>query len=328
MTRKQIALLWLIGSLWPLWHAVDHLRDLSVPYDFDIFWAAAQQPLANVYHFIDAPKGFAYPPPALFFIWPFGMIARPYADIAWLILSAASFALAAAPYMKAARLPPALAVLTPAALLCMSVGQTSLFFGALWLMAFRGRWWAVPLLALKPTIGFLALLSFDSWRNVGKALLLGLAGLLLSVALLGPGIWQDYFAYSARQTTQLGNNPAWVWLGVTPLMAYGWLGWISFGGAALIMLARKVNAFTAANATMLVTPYALTYDLTVVSLGFGLALVRNWPQLAWSRRAALFGGWMAAGLIGKWLMPPLLLFGLWALVNLPDDPEGTRALPN
>lgn len=325
MTRKQVALLWLIGGLWPLWQAVDHLRDLTVPYDFDIFWAAAQQSLTNVYHFIDAPKGFAYPPPALFVIWPFGQIARPYADVAWLLLSAICFMVAASPYMKAARLPSVLAILTPSALLCFSIGQTSLFFGALWLMAFRGRWWAVPLLALKPTTGFLAVLSLRTARDWAKALALGLSGLLVSVALLGPGIWGDYFAYSVRQAHQLGGNLAWVWLGVAPLMSYGWLGWLSFGSAALLMLVRRVNVFTAATATMLITPYALTYDLTVVSLGFALALVVHWTQLSNARRAALFGGWMAAGLIGKWLMPPLLLWGLWALVNLPDESDGAAA---
>lgn len=322
MTRKQLALLWLIGGLWPLWQLVDHLRDPSVAYDFDIFWAAAQQPLTNLYHFIDAPKGFAYPPPAFLFVWPFGQIARPYADIAWALVSAGAFMAAATPYMREARLPPVLAVLTPSALLCLSMGQTSLLFGALWLTAFRPRWWAVPLLALKPTSGFLAILSLRTKRDWAKAIALGLAILGGSLVLFGPAMWQDYFAYSLRQTAHLEGNPAWVWKGVTPFMAYSWLGWISFGTAALLLLARRVNAFTAATATMLVTPYAMTYDLTVVSLGFGLALVHHWPQLGWSRRAPLLGGWMAAGLIGKWLMPPLLLWGLWALVSLPNEPGG------
>nr|WP_294847518.1 glycosyltransferase family 87 protein [uncultured Sphingomonas sp.] len=319
MTRIQIALLWLIGALWPLFVIGNHLLHPAMNNDFSVLWSAAQQPLSKVYHFIDAPKGFAYPPPALFVIWPFGYVSRPLADILWGLSSAVAFIAAALPYMREARLPPILAVLTPAALTCLNFGQTSLLIGALWLMAFRPCWWAVPLLALKPTVGFLSILTLKSKVEWAKAILLGVAIIIVTTALLGPNVWRDFLEYSGRQTGHLTNNGPWVWLGVTPFMSYDWLGWISFGSAAALLLARRVNVFTAATATMLITPYALTYDLTVVSLGFGLALVTRWKTLSGMHRAALFGGWMVAGLVGKWLMPPLLLFGLWALVSMDED---------
>lgn len=81
-------------------------------------------------------------------------------------------------------------------------------------------------------------------------------------------------------------------------------------------------AFIAATATFLILPYSFKYDMTVASLGFALALFRQWHTLSVLERAALIAGYVSpqmtflAGPLGIPLAPLALLIGLLVQVRV------------
>ena len=85
--------------------------------------------------------------PCSYFI-PFARCRSSPATGFGIALTAGLFYWAARPYCPKG-FPPILVVLTPAALTCYTFGQTGLLFGALWLLAFRGKWAAVALAHLQ-----------------------------------------------------------------------------------------------------------------------------------------------------------------------------------
>ena len=110
----------------------------------------------------------------------------------------------------------------------------------------------------------------------------------------------------------------WQFVGVSPALAYGIIGWLPFALAAGLMLMRNFNAFTAATAALLVSPYGFTYDMPLASLGIGLAIWGHWDALGWSKRLGLMLGFFAPTLasLGVWWIPPILLWALWVQVGL------------
>jgi hypothetical protein len=245
------------------------------------------------------------------------------AYLTWNAVTAALFVLAARPYLPKG-FPQALAVLTPAALLNIFFGQTGLLFGALWLFAFRGGWFAVALLAFKPHLGTLSVLSLRKVRSfaIASAALAGV--LLLSVFTFGLEAWRAFIDHGVTHVGQIqpgigdiAERKRWLFAGVSPAIAYGYAGWIPFAAAAALMLAKKVDCFTAATAAILISPYAFHYDLTVVTLGCGIAIYTDWHALPVWRRLALALGFLSPiiSMAGAWWVPPVLLFTLWAQVT-------------
>jgi alpha-1,2-mannosyltransferase len=326
LVNRPVALqLWAIGAILPLWLVVTTPQFFA---DFIHLWAAAKQLVAGDqlgiynpitlagrpgFNPIQSPI-FAYPPHAGLILAPFGLVEFHFAAVAWTVLGLAFFYWAAKPYMQG--LPPVLAILTPAAIICVKFGQTGLLIGGLWLLAFRGRWFAVALLTVKPHLGALSILSLSK-RSVAMAALLVAWLVLLSVALFGPSMWLAFIDHSLNHGAEIDGFLRWKFGGVGPAMAYGTLGWLCCAVAGAILLARNVNVFTAATASFLISPYGFHYDLTVVSLGFGLLAYERWHELTATNRTAVALGFLSPGLAlaGVWWIPPILLWGLWVQVN-------------
>jgi hypothetical protein len=267
---------------------------------------------------------FPYPPQLLLILAPLSVLPYRFAFGIWGALSAILFALAAKPYVPRG-FPLLLAVLTPAALINLLYGQVGLMFGALWLFAFRGSWIAAAALTFKPHLGALVALKMLNSRRV-TATLAAIAAILSTVVLLfGASIFAAFWAALEGQAELLaqGSMTSWRVRIVSPLTAYGPFGWAAFATAAVILLARRFDAFTAATASMLISPYGFHYDMPVVCLGFGIALYRHWYDARPWQRISMGVGFLTPILVifGSWLIPPILLVALFAQtrLNVPSD---------
>ena len=329
-TNRSIAFqLWAVGAIVPLAFILfsDHIR-----FDFGALWVAGKLVLSGDVRIYDADvakavaerftgggeSNFPYPPHALFFFVPFALLPYKIAYVAWNVATAIFFCIAARPYLPRG-FPPILSILTPAALTCFHFGQTGLLLGGLWLFAFRGSWASVALLTFKPHLGILSVLALRGraaylWTTLAVIALVG-----LSLLAFGPQIWIDFFRHSLGHAREIGERQRWLFVGVSPAIGYGLIGWIPFALAAAIILARNVNAFSAATASLLISPYGFHYDLTVVCLGFGLMIFAHWDRMPVSHRIAIMLGFLAPVLVkaGAWWMPPILLWALWVQVNYP-----------
>jgi hypothetical protein len=326
--RSTAIQLWVIGALIPV--ALFFVGDPRTR-DFTILWAAAAQLLSGNEIAIYQPdltnilvdglaRGhaavFPYPPHALFFILPFGLLPYFPAFLVWSAASLFLFSWAARPYFPSG-LPPILAVLTPASLICLDFGQTGLLLGALWLFAFRGKWAAVALLTFKPHLGFLSILSIRTLANLVRIALFVLALIGASAMLFGHNLWPEFIHQATSHGSKIGSVKGWLFAGVSPAMGYGFWGWIPFATAAALLLARNVNVFTASTASFLISPFGFHYDMTVTSLGFGLTIARNWHVMPVRDRTPIAIGFLCpvVAIGGVWWVPPLLLWALWAQVK-------------
>jgi hypothetical protein len=115
---------------------------------------------------------------------------------------------------------------------------------------------------------------------------------------------------------------------VTPAIGYGFVGWIPFAAAGALLLARRVNAFTASTASFLISPYGFHYDMTVAALGFGLIAYLHWDRMPVSHRIPVALGFLSPVIAsaGAWWIPPLLLWALWAQTKY--DPVAGKAPSN
>ncbi len=310
-------------------------------YDFAAFWIAAKQAMsgeaAGIYSQaatrsysdslgLGGATIFPYPPHALFFFIPFALIPYIPAYLAWNAATAAFFYWAARPYLPD-RFSPILAILTPAALICLDFGQTGLLFGGLWLLAFRGKWAAVALLTFKPHLGFLAILTLRNRRSFGYTVLMALALLVASALLFGPALWQSFVDHSINHAAKITTMKRWLFAAVTPAVGYGLWGWIAFAIVGAMLLAERLNAFTAATASFLISPYGFHYDMPVVSLGFGLLIFAYWADMPIRHRVPVAIGFLSPviAISGNWWMPPLLGWALWAQTKY--DPGTAIGLP-
>lgn len=299
--RKRLIVLLLIGAIFPVKLAVE---TIGGPNDFSYFWHAARSALYGS----PTTVWFPYPPHALFLYLPFAPLPFHAAWAVFNFYGLALFMLAARPYLPKG-FHPLLAICTPAVIICVLFGQTGLVVGALWLWAFRGRWQAVALLTFKPHLGILSALSL-SRRTLLPTVILAGAIVAASMAVF-PEWWLQLPGQVFRQSEQVGQRARWEYIGVGPAIAYGFVIWPAFAAAALYLLARDLNVWSAATAALLVSPYGFHYDMPVASLGFALALYKEQsvPRILLLTLAL----WLPALVqFGAWLAPPILLGALWA----------------
>jgi hypothetical protein len=111
---------------------------------------------------------------------------------------------------------------------------------------------------------------------------------------------------------------------VTPYLAYGLLGWFLFAAAAIMLLASRFDAFTAATGSFLIAPYGFHYDMTVVCLGFGLLLFQKWREIpAWQVFICAIAFLLPLVIaLGTWIASPILLVGLFVQTQNPITKEG------
>jgi len=258
---------------------------------------------------------YPYPPHGLFIAIPLSYLPLSVSFVVWQAISAALFYLGARPYCPAG-FPKLLALLTPAALINVLFGQIGLFVGALWLFAFRGSALATALLTLKPHLGVLAGVETIKRRQILTTCGIALLILGASVAVFGVSSWREWFIGAVlHQTATLTarNSGLWAHQMVTPFLAYGPIGWLLFAEAALILLLKRFDVFTAATAAFLIAPYGFHYDLEVVCFGFGLLLFLRWSEMpAWQTFVCAIAYLLPLIVaFGSWIAPPVLLLGLF-----------------
>lgn len=299
--------------------------------DFSYFWLAGKlaagghaagaydlgsmKLAAAAYHLRVINIEFPYPPHVLLVAAPLSALPLGVSFVVWQAFSAGLFFLAARSYLPP-RMPRILAVLTPAALLSMIFGQTGLFFGALWLWCFRGSAIAAALLSVKPNLAIPAAPQVLRMHALVRTAAILIAFLLSTALLFGIEPWRAYFAGAAtNHLTALvaGRYAAWYVQMTTPYLGFGLVGWLAFAAAAIALLIRRFDVFSAATAAFLISPYGFHYDMTVVSLGFGVLLFERWRSMpAWQVFVCALA-FLSPALVraGTWLVPPTLLIGLY-----------------
>jgi alpha-1,2-mannosyltransferase len=322
--------LWVLGVIGAALLFRDTLNSHLANRDFATFWIAGKLAAAGhsaaAYSVVGnaAPAGqigriidsvFLYPPHTLFLAVPLSYLPLRVAFWGFQAVSAATFYFAARPYLPP-NFPRVLSILTPAALISIGFGQVGYLFGALWLWAFSGSPIAAAALTFKPHLGMLVAGEAARRRTILVTSAITVAILGLSVAVFGLEPWRAWVNDAlALQVGDLAprNYAFWLTKMTTPYIGYGLVGWFLFAAAAVALLSRSFNVFTAATASFLIAPYGFHYDMTVVCLGFGVLLFRSWRELPpWETFAAAFAflSPLLVGL-GTWVVPPLLLVGLF-----------------
>ena len=304
LNERDFVAVWVAGKLAAAGHALK-------AYDVEALRAAGTQIAGTT----QIKLAYPYPPQALFVAVPLSLLPLWAAYVLWQVVSAALFYVAAKPYFPR-NVPAVLAILTPAALLSMLFGQVGLFFGAMWLFAFRGSSIAAAVLTFKPHLGFLAGVDVVRKRRLLITTSCAVALLSASVLVFGLNAWKAWFLGAvAHQFGDLTQTPFGVWQYqmVTPYLAYGLVGWVLFAIAAIVLLTRRFNVFTAATAAFLMAPYGFHYDMTVVCLGFGLLLLVRWREMpAWQVFICAIAFLLPLLVVlGTWIASPILLLGLW-----------------
>jgi hypothetical protein len=329
-----LVLLCVIGAIIPLYY--NGVRTDLVGRDFTDIWLAGHAARAGINAsnpavfeafgrsvFGDYLFNWPYPPTMLFLAVPISFLPHALGFFIWDAATMALFYFAAKPFLP--RELELLAVVTPAAILSLIFGQTGFVVGALWFFAFR---WAPAsaLLLIKPHMGVLAGLRVLTDRK--KALVgiaIGLAIVIASALIFGG--WREFFLASGpAQANAIWNRRwiTWVLVATAPGVGYGIYGWLLFAIGAAWFLRRDFNVWTAATATMLISPYGYHYDMTVICAGLMLYLyerkLSHW-ETAVLVIAFLSPAWVRV--IGTWFVPPVLLTAL-AVQTRPLMPKSAQ----
>jgi alpha-1,2-mannosyltransferase len=301
--NRDFSYFWLAGKLAAGGHAAG-AYDLAA---MKTAAAAYRLPMINI--------EFPYPPHVLLLAAPLSVLPIGLSYVLWTLVSAALFVLASRPYLPSG-MPRVLAVLTPAALICAIFGQIGLFFGALWLWCFNGSAVAAALLSIKPNLAVPAIGEVLRAHSLLRTTAIFSGIVLLSVLLLGAEPWRAYLGGAATnhlKVLQQGHYVNWYVQMTTPYLGYGLIGWIGFAVASIVLLTRRFDVFTAATAAFLISPYGFHYDMTVVCLGFGMFLFERWRSIPPWHVFACALAFLSPALVraGTWLVPPILLVGLY-----------------
>ena len=307
-----------VGAIWDsdylnYWFGPRAVRAGINPYDVAAYreYGLSLFPNANPQQF-----NFTYPPHSLFLFWPLSYFSPYVSWAAWNVISLAAFWFAAKRVVPKG-LPVFLAVLSPATMLCLNFGQTSLLAGAFFLLAARGSGVAAGLLTFKPQLGFLAapLLLLKGRKPVLIAVATTIVLIVASQLVFGG--WKDFLehagGYQAGQIFDEEKKNIWYIIGTTPAMGYGRLGFAIYLVVAALVLSRNFNIWTATTATFLLSPYGFHYDMSVACVGFAVLIFCYWERMPlWQRLIAGLG--FLAPIIaqfGTWWVPPIMLLGLF-----------------
>ena len=229
----------------------------------------------------DRPMPFLYPPSSLPLFFPFGLLPFWIAYALWTLASVVLFWTASKQLTK----HPALAFLSPHAVLSLSLGQTTLITGGatIWAVALLG---SRPILAgvflgvgaaLKPQCFLLApiaLISGRHWKAIGGAAL-AWSILAIPVLPLWPGWWRVVQALPAILDKDypivgaFGATPTYLAkaleLPTVPFQIAGLL----FGAAVVWLSFRTTDNLTRVvgliSGTLIASPYAVRYELAALA---------------------------------------------------------------
>jgi Glycosyltransferase family 87 len=314
--------------------------------DFISYWAAAKLTLAGdpalAYDVavhraveetvvtVDGKMPFPYPPPALFLLWPFGLLPFVWATVAWIVVGLLLYGWTVRKTLPG-MLPVALAF--PPLLISGIIGQNgwitaSLFLGGMALLPCRPfvAGMLFGCLAMKPQLAVLvplALLAGREWRALAGSVA-GFAGLCLaSLAMFGIAAWQGFFDLlplygSAASTGTVGwSKIASLYaslrmIGIPEAIAMTIHAVVAVAAIALVWRIWRDPALTLARAailaaaTMLISPYLYMYD--------HLMLI---AAVAWALHQGVRQRWIAA----------LFLISLCGLVQMVMSAPPVNVMP-
>jgi hypothetical protein len=279
-------------------------------------------------------RPFPYPPTTLVVFQPLGALPFWTAGVVWMAFIVSAFCFVVSRLTKADRgLTMALVLLAPGAVWAALSGQCVFLTGAL-AIAGTAQLEKRPILAgvllgaaaaFKPTVLLMApaaLIGGRCWKSLFAAGATGLGLVLLSVAIWGPGLWFTWFAYAPRYLAAITGNPEYVTaivapaglaarLGLTGGALLMWrLGFAAAGFAAAVLVFARTKALwprlTAIfGASLVATPYAMNYEMTLLLPGAVLALL----NVQGGRAIGLaFGAYWALAFAGLPVVGPLAVF--------------------
>lgn len=289
------------------------LRDGAVLPDYTIFWTAARFALRSPELLYDTnalteaqawavspgrgPRPFSYPPSSLLLFAPFGLLPFWVAYWTWIGTGALAFWSAVRRLASGWAVP--LSMSAPHVMLCLILGQTSLFTGALII-------WAVTLIRERPVLaGFIlglaaalkpqsvllapiALVSGHHWKTLAGAGFAFLACAVLSLAF-GPQLWMDWWIAVREFPEEVLTSHRLFYYGATPWMLGRTLGFdplslltlqigsIAAGVTAVWFAFKSDDPGLRMSALviggMLASPYAMRYDLAALTPVLATALL-------------------------------------------------------
>jgi alpha-1,2-mannosyltransferase len=262
---------------------------------------------------------FSYPPTAFPFASLLSPLPYPAALLIWLVGTGALFLWAARSWWPKNGGPYWLALLTPAAMVNIWIGNYGFLFGAIFLVIFR-HLDRRPILAgaitglfvMKPQIAVLIpliLVLRRDWRAISAAAASTVSLIIASGVIYGWAAWEVFLTRAAgKQVSVIDANGAFFGKmsasAATAILDLGggWtlaiIGQGLLAGLAISLVSiaawRRVRteqlALLTATCTFLVLPYSLNYDLVVVCIG-------AWIIIANSANALLDRGLATLGFI-------------------------------
>lgn len=299
------------------WHENANMKPLF--FDFHVFWGAAKLVLSGQpLDVFDVPAlaraaGFTetiwlpwlYGPGFLVFMTPFGILPFKLAWIAFILLSAALFALALRPFTEGNRFLLFGLVFAPANFPVYMLGQNSL----LWFAACLAALWAlrrqkyilagifIGLMTLKPQLGILipfALIGLRAWSTIASATLTTIVLALLPTLFFGFEYWQGLFHIAELHGQQFFERIETNLIAVSPYSFFSVIGLsheialamqitltLSLALCLIWAWGKKDISFDLKAALLLCSislssPYILHYDLVSLCLcGFFLIRARE-----------------------------------------------------
>ena len=317
--------------------------------DFSVFWTGARLVATSAHQIYDAQamtaaqswltsaenglRPFVYPPTALLLFYSFGLMPFYAAFLAWTSLSLAVFVVTARTFTSSRAL--ILAVATPAVVLSLVTGQTSLLIAG----AIMG---GVAMLERKPIIAGillgaaaalkpqavilvpLALLAGRHWLAQLALFVTGIALVSIAVLLWGFALWFDWYQAISNFSSIVGGLGLNI-DGITFAMlakAATWPAWLALSmqvvaiifGCVLVIWAfgrqdKSVRVVALASGSLLCSPYALIYDLSVLMPIAASLLISG-------RLTGVFAGFAITGLAGAFALPAVIASSLTE--RLPD----------
>ena len=265
--------------LWPKAQAVD----------FAVFWRAVHA----LHPYATNEQPFVYPPTALLWFSPLKLVDVWPGYLMWTGVSILAFA--AASVWLYGRRETALAIVSPAMIVGLIPGQTSLLAAALLFAAFatecrlcRGVLLGV-LLTLKPQLAVLAPLFLVVSREWLALVFMGITGALLALAataIFGVNIWSDWI-HAIPAFQQIVAHRGLSMSAVSPAAFATSIGLprlplLVVGCAAALAIAIKSGpldnpqrAAIIATASLFAAPYGLRYDLIAIAPAMAAIIISH-----------------------------------------------------
>ena len=300
-------------------------------------------------------QNWSYPPSIFFFAMPFGQFGYLTALTIWTLTGAAIFYSVARRHVVDNRLLAAL-LLSPAAVLCVISGQSSLITAAMLVTIFA---WLdrrpvaagilIGLLTLKPQLGILfpvMLIASGRWRVFAAAAITTLALAAATALVFGPQVWVDFATKGLAGNNLVLADPERIATPFYPTVFMNLRGidlpysvamavQLCFSGAAVAAVAWAFRARRDGDPLMLMAlffacaisavPYLLSYD--TLALTFAALLLLGAGSLdASGRRFVQLAYWLPIlqiGLGNLHVPGPALIapaFALYAFSRLRGSP--------